>query len=288
MTAWKLPSRSLSFEKSRIIAILNLTPDSFSDGGRFLDPQSAFAQAELCVKEGADLLDLGAESTRPGASAVSAEVQLARLLPALKQIKKLEVPVSIDTTLPEVAEACLQEGAEIINDVSGLRDSGGSLADVVARRKAGLILMHRRGTSETMQKLAVYEDLIEEVSAELKQSFDLAISRGVAEERVVLDPGLGFSKNTEQNLFLMKKIGQLGKLGCPLLLGPSRKSFIGQVTGREVHEREFGTAACVASGFFHGVRLFRVHDVRAARDVLNVLEAIEKAEFKANASLGCL
>jgi len=288
MQAWKLPSRELSFQKSLIMGVLNITPDSFSDGGKFLNPEAAFAQASRMVEEGADVLDLGAESTRPGAPDVSSPEQIARLLPVLEKIKKLSIPVSIDTTRVEVAEACLGAGAEIINDVSGLRDSGGKLAEVAAKYRAGLILMHRRGNAETMQKLAVYEDLIAEVMDELAQSRDLALARGVAKEAIVLDPGIGFSKNAAQNLFLLKELAKFQVLGCPLLLGASRKSFIGNVTGRDVAEREFGSVACVAHGYSEGVRFFRVHDVRATRDVLKVLEAIDEASFKANARLGCL
>lgn len=288
MKALKLPSRELSLQKSLIMGVLNITPDSFSDGGKFLNPDAAFAQASRLVEDGAVILDLGAESTRPGAPEVSSEEQIARLLPVLEKIKKLSISVSIDTTRAEVAEACLKAGAEIINDVSGLRDSGGKLAEVAAKYRAGLILMHRRGNAETMQKLAIYEDLISEVIDELAQSRDLALSRGVAQEAIVLDPGLGFSKNADQNLFLLKELSKFQVLGCPLLLGASRKSFIGQVTGRDVNEREFGSAACVAHGYREGVRFFRVHDVKATRDVLKVLEAIDGATFKANARLGCL
>ncbi len=288
MKALKLPSRELSLQKSLIMGILNITPDSFSDGGKFLNPDTAFAQASRLVEDGAAILDLGAESTRPGAPEVSSEEQIARLLPVLEKIKKLSIPISIDTTRAEVAEACLKAGAEIINDVSGLRDSGGKLADVAAKYRAGLILMHRRGNAETMQKLAIYEDLISEVIDELAKSRDLALSRGVAQEAIVLDPGLGFSKNADQNLFLLKELSKFQVLGCPLLLGASRKSFIGQVTGRDVNEREFGSAACVAHGYREGVRFFRVHDVKSTRDVLEMLEAIEKSNFKANARLGCL
>jgi len=288
MQAWKLPSRDLSFEKSRIMGILNITPDSFSDGGRFLDADAAFSQGQKLIADGADVLDLGAESTRPGADLVSEEIQIARLLPVLERLKKLFIPVSIDTTHPDVAEACLKAGAEIINDVSGLRDSGGRLAEIAARYRAGLVLMHRRGNAETMQKLAVYEDLIKEVTEELAQSRNFALEQGVVKEAIVVDPGLGFSKNFEQNLFILKHLERFERLGCPLLLGASRKSFIGHVTGRDVHEREFGSAACVAQGYAKGVRFFRVHDVKATRDVLKMLEAIDGADFKANARLGCL
>ncbi len=288
MMKWQLPSRILSFENPLIMGVLNLTPDSFSDGGKFFIHEAAFVQARQLTEDGADILDLGAESTRPGAEPVSAEDQIARLIPALKKIKTLPVLISIDTTNAEVAEACLQAGADIINDVSGLRDSAGKLAEAAARHKAGLILMHRRGNAETMQKLAVYEDLITEVITELEQSVQRALECGVARETLVIDPGLGFSKNAEQNLALIKEIKKFEKLQLPLLLGPSRKSFIGKVTGRDVDHREFGTAACIAYGLSQGVRFFRVHDVKAARDVIKMTQAIVSAEFIPNAKLGCL
>ncbi len=288
MKKWQLPSRLLSFETPLVMGILNLTPDSFSDGGKFFIHEAAYEQAQKLIADGADILDLGAESTRPGAEAVSAEDQIARLMPALRKIKNLPILISIDTTSAEVAKACLQAGADIINDVSGLRDSAGKVAAAAARHKAGLILMHRRGNAETMQKLAVYEDLTEEVSAELAQSVQRALECGVRREALVIDPGLGFSKDAEQNLVLIKEIKKFEKLQLPLLLGPSRKSFIGKITGRDVDNREFGTAACIAYALSQDVRFFRVHDVKAACDVIKMTQAITSAEFIPNARLGCL
>lgn len=288
MKAWRLASQTLSFDRPLIMGILNLTPDSFSDGGKFFTPETAYAQAVQLAEDGADIIDLGAESTRPGAILVSAQDQITRLLPILKKIKSLSVRISIDTTNAEVAEACLNEGAHIINDISGLRDSGGKVAEVAAKYCAGLILMHRRGNAETMQKLAVYEDLIEEVMTELEQSVERALDCGIAREALVIDPGLGFSKTAEQNLFLIKEIKRFEKLQLPLLLGASRKSFIGKVTGRDVDAREFGSAACVAYALTQGVRFFRVHDVKATRDVIGTMQAIERAEFLPNAKMGCL
>ncbi len=288
MKPWQLASRSLSFDQPIVMGILNVTPDSFSDGGKFFDAEAAFQQAKKLIEDGADILDLGAESTRPGAESVSAADQVARLLPVLKKVKNLSALISIDTTNAEVAEACLSEGAHIINDISGLRDSGGKLAEVVSRHRAGLILMHRRGNAETMQKLAVYEDLIPEVLAELEQSVQRALDYGVSRDAIVIDPGIGFSKTAEQNLVLIKEIKRFEKLQLPVLLGVSRKSFIGKVTGRDVSEREFGTAACTAYALSQGVRFFRVHDVKATHDVIKMLGAIESAEFIPNAKMGCL
>ncbi len=287
MKIWRLPSRTLSLEKPLVMGVINLTPDSFSDGGKFSEPVAAFDRAKQLIEEGADILDLGAESTKPGARSISSEMQIARLLPALEKIKKLSISISIDTTHVDVAEACLQAGADVINDVSGLRESAGKVALVAAKYKAGLILMHRRGNAETMQKLAVYEDLLAEVCDELEQSYQRAMECGVASDAIILDPGLGFSKTPDQNFFLIKEIKRFEKLQRPLLLGPSRKLFIGKATGREVDEREFGTVTCIAYAFQQGIRFFRVHDVKAARDALKMLEAINSANFQPNARLGC-
>ena len=288
MKAWKLPQHIFSFDHPRLMGILNLTEDSFSDGGKFLSWETAVKHAAQMVQDGADMLDLGAESTRPGAESISAVTQIEKILPVLKKVKEFSIPVSIDTTNAEVAEACLKAGADVINDVSGLRDSAGKVAEIATRYQAGLILMHRRGSAETMQKLAIYEDLLGEVFSELEQSIQLAESRGVSREALVIDPGLGFSKTAEQSFFIMKEIKYFEKLELPLLLGPSRKSFIGLATGRSVNEREFGTAACLAYALNQGVRFFRVHDVRAARDVIQTFQAIESAKFSPNVKLGCL
>lgn len=288
MKAWKLSSRELSFQKPLIMGILNVTPDSFSDGGQFFNADAAAAHAEKMIQDGADILDLGAESTRPGAKPVSSSEQLKRLLPVLEKTKTLNAVVSVDTTRVEVAEACLAAGAEIINDVSGLRDSDGKLAGVVARYRAGLILMHRRGNSETMQKLTDYDDVTGEVIAELGQSAAQAEGYGVAKESIILDPGLGFSKTAEQSLFLLKEIHKFNQLGFPVLVGASRKSFIGKIIGREALERDWGTAGCTAYAYAQGIRFFRVHDVKGTRDVLNMLEAIQIAELKPNMKTSCL
>lgn len=285
---WQLASHTFTFEKPLVMGVLNLTPDSFSDGGKFLETEAAYDQAQKLIEDGAGILDIGAESTRPGAPAIPAAIQLERLKPIFKKIKSLDVPISIDTTSSEVAEVCLDLGADVINDVSGLRDSGGEIANAAARFKAGLILMHRRGNAETMQKLATYENLIEEVSNELRFSLELALERDVPQKSIILDPGLGFSKTAEHSLYVLKEIQSFNSLGCPLLIGPSRKSFIGKVLGNEVDEREFGTAACIAYAYLHGVRFFRTHDVKSACETLKMLEAIYSANFVSNAKLGCL
>ena len=258
------------------MGILNLTPDSFSDGGRYLDPEAALNQAVKLVDEGADILDLGAESTRPGAQPVPEKEELERLLPVLEKIReKLTVPVSIDTTKPGVARKCLEAGAAIINDVSGLKRSGVEMAWVIKEFEAGLILMHSRGTPENMQTLTEYSDVVAEVLAELRESAGTAAAAGVEKERIVIDPGLGFAKTVDQNLEILGQLKRFCEPGFPVMIGPSRKSFIGQVTGRKTRGREFGTAACVTAAVLQGAKIVRVHEVKGMRDVILMAEAIK-------------
>ncbi len=277
---WKIRQNTVSFGRTLLMGILNITPDSFSDGGRYLDPEAAGAQALKLVEEGANILDLGAESTRPGALPVTDQEEWERLLPVLKRIRKeVLVPISIDTVSPEVAKKSLEAGADIINDVSGLKRSGPDMAKIVKKFGAGLVLMHSRGTPETMQTFASYGDVVADVMTELRESIRVATDAGIDREQIVVDPGLGFAKTTEQNLEIMKDLGAFHGLELPVMLGPSRKSFIGQVTGQEVDEREFGTAACVASAVMHGIQIVRVHDVKAMRDVVRVTESIKKLKL---------
>lgn len=273
---WKLRHETVSFERAVLMGILNLTPDSFSDGDRYLDSEVAWKQAVTLVEEGADILDLGAESTRPGALPVPEKEELERLLPVLEKIReKTTVPVSIDTTKPEVARKCLEGGAVIINDVSGLKRSDGAMAKIVKEFEAGLILTHSRGTPETMQTLTDYTDVVADVLRELRESIRVATEAGVEEERIVIDPGLGFAKTASQNLEILRNLKAFCGLGFPVMVGPSRKSFVGQVTGRGVREREFGTAACVAAAILQGAQVLRVHEVKAMRDVILMTEAIK-------------
>jgi dihydropteroate synthase len=257
------------------MGILNVTPDSFSDGGRFLDPARAVEQARRMAEEGADLIDVGGESTRPGAAPVSADEEAARVLPVLRAIRDgLAVPVSVDTRRAAVAREALAAGADVINDVSGLADA--EMAGVVAPSGAGLVLMHMRGTPETMQRLTDYGDVVEDVTAELEASLARADAAGIARERVVVDPGIGFAKTAEQSLALIAGLARLqARLGRPVLLGPSRKSFIGALLGGvPADARDAGTVGACVAGLARGARLFRVHDVRAARQALDVADAI--------------
>jgi dihydropteroate synthase len=273
---WKIRQNTISFGRTLLMGILNITPDSFFDGGRYLDPQAASTQALRLVEEGADILDLGAQSTRPGALPVTGREELERLLPVLKQVRKeVSVPISIDTVRPEIAKECLEAGADIINDVSGLKRSGPDMAKVVKKFGAGLVLMHSRGTPETMQALASYHDVVADVMSELRESVRIATDAGIERERIVIDPGLGFAKLPEQNLEILKKISIFHSLGFPVLVGPSQKSFIGKVTGRGVKDRMFGTAACVAACVREGVQILRVHEPGAMRDVVYITEAVK-------------
>ena len=271
---WKTRTVTLTFERPLIMGILNLTPDSFFDGGRFLSPERAVEQACRLVQDGADILDLGAESTRPGAKPVSEEEELNRLLPVLDSLKsQIQIPISIDTTKSAVARRALAGGAHIINDVSGLRQDP-QLAEVVHEFGAGLVLMHRRGTPEMMQLMTEYRDLIGEIRRELSESMEIAESHGILRDQIALDPGIGFSKTAEQNLELLDRLGELKSLDRPILVGPSRKSFIGMVTKQAPDKRLFGTVAASVLAFERGASILRVHDVWAVKEAISVAEAI--------------
>ncbi len=271
---WKIRTLTLTFDRPLIMGILNITPDSFYDGGKYFNPDQAVEQAARLIQDGADILDLGAESTRPGAKPVSEEEELNRLLPVLEKLKgKFQTPISVDTTKSQVARHALEAGAHIINDVSGLRNDP-ALAEAVREFGAGLVLMHRRGTPETMQLLTDYKDLMEDLIRELSESIALAESHGVSPDQIVTDPGIGFSKTAEQNLEILERLAELGRLGRPVLIGPSRKSFIQSVTKSAPDKRLFGTTAACILAYERGARIFRVHDVWAIKEALLVTEAI--------------
>jgi dihydropteroate synthase len=270
-----------------IMGVLNVTPDSFSDGGDYQDLERAVARAFEIEAEGADLLDIGGESTRPGAPAVDEAMEIGRVIPLIERLAgRLRIPISIDTTKSAVARAAVQSGAEMINDVSGLRFDP-LIAAAAAETGAGLILMHSRGTPATMQKLPPVAEIWEEVIAELGRAFDEACARGVARERVVLDPGIGFGKTPEQNLELINGLDRLvAAFALPVLLGPSRKSFIKRTLERaapnviwdEARARLGGTAAALAIGILRGARLVRVHDIAEMAACVRLVEAIRSAE----------
>lgn len=256
-----------------VVGILNVTPDSFSDGGRFRATEPALLRAREMAAAGADLVDVGGESTRPGAEPVSADEEITRILPVVEALVHDGVSVSVDTRRAATARAALHAGAHVVNDVSGLADP--EMADVVAATDAGLVLMHMRGTPADMQRHTDYGDVAAEVAAELEGPLARARAVGIDEERVVLDPGIGFAKTAEQNLEMVARLGALVRLGRPVLVGPSRKAFIGALLGGiPAAERDAGTAGACVAALARGARLFRVHDVRAARHALDVAWAI--------------
>ena len=272
----KLPSRTLLLgERTLIMGVLNVTPDSFSDGGHFLRADAAMAHALEMDAAGADIIDVGGESTRPGAEGVSAEEELRRILPVLEGLRgKLRAAISIDTTKSEVARAAVTAGAEIINDVTGLR-ADPILTAVAAKSKLPLILMHMRGTPQTMQKMPFVHNAMKDVTAGLKHSIAIARKAGVAKSQIVIDPGLGFGKSYEQNYELIARLPELARLGFPLLMGASRKSFVGKALGGAAKpDRTWGTAATVAAAAFGGAHIVRVHDVAQMVQVARVADAI--------------
>jgi dihydropteroate synthase len=260
-----------------LMGIVNATPDSFSDGGRFADPAAAVERALAMAAEGADLVDVGGESTRPGAPPVPAEEEIRRVVPVVERLRAhgFALPISVDTSKPEVARAALDAGADLVNDVRGLAAPG--MAELVAARGVPAVIMHMRGTPADMASRAVYGDVVEEVAAELAEALARAERAGVSRERVLLDPGIGFAKTAEQSVALLAGLGRLRALGRPLLVGPSRKSFIGKVTGAEVQDRLPGTLAAVAACVLAGAELIRVHDVGPARQAALVAAAIRDA-----------
>lgn len=271
---WELSRRTLSLERPQIMGILNVTPDSFSDGGRFFSLEAAVLRAREMEREGADIIDIGGESTRPNAPAVTLAQELDRVIPVIEALKgRISVPISIDTYKAGVAKAACAAGAEIVNDVTGLMFDP-EMAAVVAEADAGLVVMHTRGMPDTMQKDTGYDDLIADVKEYLARSIALAKSAGLTEGRIAIDPGLGFGKSVQGNLELIKRLDEFLELGRPILVGPSRKSFIGAVTGREGGERIFGTAAAVAMSIAHGATILRVHDVAAMKDVAVMARAL--------------
>jgi dihydropteroate synthase len=278
----KLPSGTLMLGKrSLVMGVLNVTPDSFSDGSKFYNEEHAIEHAVQMQRAGADLIDIGAESTRPGSEGISAEEEWKRLLPVFGGLRRLlKIPISIDTQKAEVAETALDAGAEIINDISGLK-SDPRIAEVAARHRVPLILMHMRGEPRTMQKGPFARDVLKDVVQGLRKSVSIARKAGVAQSQIILDPGIGFGKSYAQNYELLQKLPQLVKLGYPLLVGTSRKAFLGATLARDgkpapPEERIWGTAATVTASILNGAHIVRVHDVaemaqvaRAADCVLN-------------------
>jgi dihydropteroate synthase len=255
------------------MGVVNVTPDSFSDGGLFLDPGAAIDHGRALAAEGADLLDVGGESTRPGAEAVGAEEETRRVAPVVEGLAGAGAPVSIDTSKRPVAEAALDAGATLVNDVTALR-ADEELAALCADRECDVILMHMQGTPRTMQENPTYDDVVDDVKAFLAERIEYAVSEGVAEERIWVDPGIGFGKTLDHNLELLRRLGELRELGRPIVVGSSRKSFIGKLTGREVDQRLGGTIASNVLAVIGGADVVRGHDVLELRQAIDVAEAI--------------
>ncbi len=259
------------------MGVLNVTPDSFSDGGKFFEPVWAVEHALAIEKAGADILDIGGESTRPGSEAISADEELARVRPVLNALAgQIKIPISIDTRKAAVAEAAIEAGAQIINDVTGLR-ADPDLAKVAVKHRVPLVLMHMRGEPRTMQKAPFARNVVAEVLKGLRHSIAVARRAGVPKSRIVVDPGIGFGKNFEQNYELIARLHELRKLGCAILIGTSRKAFLGHTLGKLPDERIWGTAATVAASILAGAHIVRVHDVAEMVQVARVADKIVEA-----------
>ena len=273
----------IELDRPRLMGVLNVTPDSFSDGGRFLSVDAALARARQFAEEGADLIDVGGESTRPGAPAVSEQQELDRVLPVIEALhRNVPVPLSIDTNKSAVALAAVAVGADFINDISGLTFDP-AMAGAVAGSGAGLFVMHTRGRPTVMQADTCYDDVVKAVCTFLQDCVDRALAAGISEERIAVDPGIGFGKDAAGNLELLRRLSELAALGRPILLGTSRKSFIGRVLDRaDPQQREIGTLATVALGVAAGARIFRVHEVAAARETALMAWAVcQGAQWRA-------
>lgn len=271
--------------RTRIMGIVNVTPDSFSDGGQFLSPEAAVAQAKRLQAAGADIIDIGGESTRPFADKVSTAEEKARVVPVIEKLAgRIHVPISIDTTKAEVAEAALEAGAAIINDISALRFDP-QMAPLASRREVPVILMHMKGEPDTMQLEPAYDDVVTEVSQFLSNAVQKAMDAGIQKERIIIDPGIGFGKNGRHNLILLQQLRSLEHIGVPILVGPSRKRFIRDILTPREHEDipadrpevETGTQAAVAVAITNGAHIVRVHNVANTKAMIRVLDAIRNA-----------
>jgi dihydropteroate synthase len=274
---WKLKQREVILgDRTLLMGILNVTPDSFSDGGHYADPDRAFARAIELENEGADILDVGAESTRPGSQRISEAEELRRLIPVLKRLRgKLAIPISVDTYKSGVAEKALEHGAEIINDPSGILLDP-QLPKVVTKYDAGLIISHMRGTPETWAKLPPIKDLMRSIAIDLEASANRARLNGVQKHQVVIDPGIGFGKRREQNFEILGNLHLLRSFDLPILVGPSRKAFLRK---EDEESTEFATAGAVAAGILNGAHVVRVHDVKAMKSVIEIVDTIRQARY---------
>ncbi len=268
----------LSLRRPLIMGVVNVTPDSFSDGGRYFNSQAAVDHARRLIEEGADILDLGAESSRPGALPVPLDEELRRLLPVLRALRDSPVPISVDTTKPEVMAQVIDAGASMINDIAALAAPGA--LEIIARSSVAVCLMHMQGDPRSMQLAPSYRNVVAEVRDWLRGRIDAALAAGIVRQRIVIDPGFGFGKTALHNLELLRELNSLIELGCPLLVGLSRKALLGQITSRATDQRAYASVAAALLAVQRGARLVRVHDVAATRDALRVEWAVDNLELE--------
>lgn len=265
---------SLRFDKTLIMGILNVTTDSFSDGGLFMDVDTAVVQGRKMASEGADIIDIGGESTRPGSLPISEKEEIHRILPVVTQLlDEVSVPLSIDTYKPLVAEVCLKAGAHLINDITGLTNP--ELRKTIAKHNVPVVLMHMQGLPKTMQKNPFYNDVLAEISSFFHKQITTAHDEQI--QQIIIDPGIGFGKTVHHNLQILRHLDTFITHGCPILVGPSRKAFIGEITGQPVTERLWGSIAAVAIAALNGANIIRVHDVRECKQALQIADAIRDA-----------
>jgi dihydropteroate synthase len=264
----------LSLHRPLIMGIVNVTPDSFSDGGLLATPQAAIDHALRLIEEGADILDIGGESTRPGAEPVTATQELERILPVLEGLRSAGVPLSVDTRKPEVMREAIRAGASMINDISALEAEGA--LEAVAASNVAVCLMHKRGEPQTMQQDPQYQDIVAEVRGYLAGRIALAQAHGIPVERLLIDPGFGFGKSLEHNLAMLRQMERFSELGVPLLVGLSRKSMLGKITGRKVNDRLSASIAAAVLAVQKGAKVLRVHDVAATKDAIQIIERVER------------
>lgn len=266
-----LPSRT------HLMGILNVTPDSFSDGGKFFKVEEAVGRGIKMAEEGADIIDIGGESTRPGSDPITIEEELSRVIPVIEALlKEIDIPISIDTYKSEVAKRALEAGAEMINDISALRFDP-KMKEVAKEYQVPIVLMHIKGTPKNMQENPYYEDVFTEITEYLKQSIEIAEKAGIDREKIIIDPGIGFGKRLEDNLNILKNLKKFSILNCPIMIGPSRKSFIGKILDLPVEERLEGSLAALAVSIMNGANIVRVHDVKESKRVVGLVDAILRA-----------
>ncbi|MEF8832713.1 MAG: dihydropteroate synthase [Candidatus Thermoplasmatota archaeon] len=261
------------------MGVLNVTPDSFYEGGEYERVEEAVERGIAMAEEGADIIDIGGESTRPGSDRISVEKELERILPVIEELdSKLDIPISVDTYKPKVAEEAVEAGADIVNDVFGLRKEG--MAEKISELDVPIIIMHMQGTPKNMQKSPQYEDVIDDITEYFYERIEFAKDKGIKEENIILDPGIGFGKKLNHNLEIIRRLDEFCSLGHPILLGASRKSFLGEILGKEAENRLFGSLAVSTLAVEKGVSILRVHDLMENKDVVKTVEAVERPNFE--------